>query len=80
MQGRSSFKEDRRDPACTERMQRGAHRAIGNQNLRAPRLERRSRSGAGVSVFSQGSIDWYWAKIWVRSGTRSLITDICGNG
>ena len=40
----------------------------------------RSRSGGGVSLFSQGSIDSYWAKICVRSGTRSLITDIWGSG
>jgi hypothetical protein len=36
--------------------------------------------GAGVSVFSQGSMARYWAKACVRSGTRSFTTATCGKG
>jgi len=36
--------------------------------------------GGWVADFSHGSIDAYWAKTWLKSGTRSLITGRCGSG
>ena len=38
------------------------------------------RSGAFVAVSSQGFTLACWPKKWLRSGTRSLMTGMCGSG
>jgi len=57
------------------------HSYIPSNLARSSRLCKFScDSGGGVRGCSQGLIDLYWAKKLLKSGTRSLITGICGNG